>query len=342
MPGVRVPGVRVSVFAGAGSQGYVDGPAGQARFVLPRGLALDGSGNVIVADGLNRAIRAIAPDGTVTTIAGGNGRGARDGPCEEAQFAWPAAVAVHADGSIYVADSDGNRIRRIDADTECSVTTVAGRGPVSSQEEGWGGFRDGPAAEAEFRQPHALAFDHEGNLFISDTVNNLIRRLSPDGRVTTVAGSPRGADGSVHNPGTRDGQGQESLFAFLRGIAVDEEGNVFFTESNNRIRRIDRNGFVSVVFSTPDYDDGGALSFFLVGIAVGPDGELYIADGGYGRVLRLSRDGVLSVVADAQHGVGSRLLGPSGIVVTPAGDLFITDSNTSSILKITFEDGADE
>ena len=235
----------------------------------------------------------------MTTIAGGNGRGARDGPCEEAQFAWPVAVAVHADGSIYVADSDGNRIRRIDADTECSVTTVAGPGPVSSREEGRGGFRDGPAAEAEFRQPHALAFDSEGNLFIADTGNNLIRRLSPGGRVSTVAG-PAG------------GKGEYALFSSPRGIAIDDEGNIFFTESNNAIRRIDRNGFVSTVFSTPDYDEGGALSSFLVGIAVGPHGELYIADGSFGRVLRYTRDGVLSVVADAQHGVGSRLLSPSG------------------------------
>ena len=338
----RVPGVRVSLFAGhAGRQGFVDGPAGQARFVLPQGLALDGSGNVIVADGLNHAVRAIAPDGTVTTVAGGSGKGARDGPCEEAQFGWPTGVAVDADGSIYVADSVGNRIRRIDTDADCSVTTVAGRGPVSSQEEGWGGFSDGPAAEAEFRQPSALAFDHEGNLFIADTVNNLIRRLSPDGQVTTVAGPPRGADGDVYNPGTRDGEGQESLFALPEGIAVDEAGNVFFGESNNRIRRIDRNGFVSTVFSTPDYREGGALSSFVVGIAVGPDGELYIADGSFGRVLRYTRDGVLSIVADAQHAVG-RALGPNGIVVTPDGDLFITDSSTSSILKITFEDEADE
>ncbi len=335
----RVPGVRVSVFAGAGDQGFVDGPAGQARFVLPRGLAVDGSGNVIVADGLNEAIRAIAPDGTVTTIAGGSGKGARDGPCEEAQFGWPTGVAVDADGSIYVADSSGNSIRRIDTGADCSVTTVAGQGPVSSQEEGWGGFRDGPAAAAEFRSPGALAFDSEGNLFIADTENNLIRRLSPGGQVSTIAGPAGGFRGNL---GTQDGQGEYALFSSPRGIAVDSEGNVFFTEANNAIRRIDRSGFVSTVISTPDYGEGGALSPFLIGIAVGPDGELYIADGGFGRVLRLTRDGILSIVADAQHSVGSRRLDPNGIVVTPAGDLFISDSSTSSILKITFEDEGDE
>ncbi len=334
----RVSGVRVSVFAGAGDQGFVDGPAGQAQFVLPRGLAVDGSGNVIVADGLNEAIRAIAPDGTVTTVAGGSGKGVRDGPCEEAQFAWPVDVAVDAGGSIYVADSSGNRIRKIDTHAGCSVTTLAGRGPASPQEEGWGGSSDGPAAAAEFRSPGALAFDSEGNLFIADTENNLIRRLSPGGQVSTIAGPAGGFRGNL---GTQDGQGEYALFSSPRGIAVDSEGNIFFTEANNAIRRIDRSGFVSTVFSTPDYREGGALSSFLVGIAVGPDGELYIADGGFGRVLRYTRDGVLSIVADAQHAVG-RALGPYGIVVTPAGDLFISDSSTSSILKITFGDEGDE
>ena len=258
----RVPGVRVSVFAGAGDQGFVDGPAGQARFVLPRGLAVDGSGNVIVADGLNEAIRAIAPDGTVTTIAGGSGKGARDGPCEEAQFAWPVDVAVDAGGSIYVADSSGNSIRRIDTGADCSVTTVAGQGPVSSQEEGWGGFRDGPAAEAEFRSPGALAFDSEGNLFIADTENNLIRRLSPDGQVYDGRGSSQRRSMEMSTtPVLRDGQGQEyALFASSAGdCRRRSEGNVFFTESQQcRIRRIDHNGFVSTVFSTPDYQEGGS------------------------------------------------------------------------------------
>ncbi len=335
----RVPGVTVGVFAGAGSQGLVDGPGSQARFVFPQGLALDGSGNLIVADPFNAAIRAVAPDGTVTTIAGGSGKGDRDGPCVEAQFVRPAGVAVDADDAIYVADSTANRIRKIDTHAGCSVTTLAGRGPASPQEEGWGGSSDGPAAAAEFRSPGALAFDSEGNLFIADTENNLIRRLSPGGQVSTIAGPGGGRRG---NPGSRDGQGEDALLYWPRGIAVDAEGNILFTEGNNAIRRIDRNGFVSTVFSTPDYWEGGALSSFVVGVAIGPDGELYIADGGFGRVLRYTRDGVLSIVADAQHSVGSRRLDPNGIVVTPAGDLFMSDSSTSSILKITFEDEGDE
>ena len=193
--------------------------------------------------------------------------------------------------------------------------------------------------------PVRLPSTHEGNLFIADTENNLIRRLSPGGQVYDYRRSCQsGFDGDVYNLGTQGwaGSGVRPVLISPRGSPSTKRGQcLLYGESNNRIRRIDRNGFVSTVFSTPDYREGGALSSFVVGIAVGPDGELYIADGSFGRVLRYTRDGVLSIVADAQHAVG-RALGPNGIVVTPDGDLFISDSSTSSILKITFEDEADE
>ena len=316
----RVDGVQSTVFAGQGTQGLVDGRGRSARFTAPGGLALDGSGNLIVADNANRAIRSISPDGTVTTIAGNGERGYRDGPCEEARFEAPRSVAVHADGSIYVTDS--SRIRRIERGPagECAVTTVAGR------EDGSTGRRDGPAAHAEFFYPAEIAFDSRGNLFIADAQNGLIRRLSPDGQVTTVAG------GGARFGGATYAGLSTSIQLSPWGLDVDDEGNVFFTDTfantDHTIRKLDGHGYVSTALSTPNYREGGALSPFMGGLAIGPDGELYVADGS-GRLLRFTRDGILAIVVDA--GVDG------GLVVAPDGTLFVS-SDGSVIRKITIDE----
>ena len=336
----RLQGVEVTVFAGrpgykrTGVPRFADGTAEYALFYRPWGMALDAEGNVIVADSGNDAIRRIAPDGTVTTVAGGSERGLRDGARTEAQFSEPKGVAVHADGSIYVADSRNNRIRRIAPDG--SVTTVAGSGPPRSAGNA-GGFRDGPASEARFRDPTALAFDDEGNLLISDTGNNRIRSLSPDGEVSTVAGGspPPAPDSGVGNPGSRDGPGPHAYVGLPGGIAVDDAGNIFFTESNNAIRMIDGSGYVSTVLRTPHSRHGGALSPFIDGMAIGSDGALYVADPHYGRVVRITRDGELSIVAD------SMFSSPTGIIATPDGDLLVSDTGRNVIWKITIEDVGD-
>ncbi len=315
-----VTGVRSTVLAGEGKQGLVDGQGGSARFTFPRGLALDGSGNLVVADSANEAIRSISPDGTVTTIAGNGEPGYRDGPCEEARFERPWGVAVHADGSIYI--TDGSRIRRIERGLpgECAVTTVAGR------EDGSTGRRDGPAAQAEFFFPKEIAFDSRGNLFIADAQNHLIRRLSPDGQVTTVAGGGARFGGATY----------AGLSTSIRlnpwGLDVDDEGNVFFTDTfsntDHTIRKLDRRGYLSTALSTPNDREGGALSPFMGGLAIGPEGELYVADG-TGRLLRFTRDGILAIVVDT--GVGSG----AGLVVAPDGTLFV--SSGSVIRKITID-----
>ena len=331
----RMQGIEVTHFAGlpgskmGGVPKFRDGPSNQVLFYQPRGMAVDASGNVLVADTGNQAIRSVAPDGTVTTIAGGNGKGVRDGPCKTAKFATPLDVAIADDGSIYVADAWGaNRIRRITPGSDCRVTTVAGGGAYFS-ENGGGGFRDGPAADARFRSPSALTFDREGNLIIADNINNLIRRLSPDGQVTTIAGLPVNADGSIWNPGSTDGPRQSALFALPEGIAVDTEGNIFFTEANSAIRMIDQTGFVSTVLKTTERRHGGELSPFLREIVVGKDGALYVADMDYGRVVRITRDGTLSIVIDG-------LSGPQGLAVMPDGALLVSDLHDNSIHKITF------
>ena len=288
-----VSGVTVTVLAGRGAQGFVDGPARQAGFRLPEGLAMDREGNVLVADTGNHAIRRVAPDGTVTTVAGGNGEGLRDGPCEAARFASPVDVAVDDDGYIYVADRGSNRIRGISA--QCVVTTIAGSGPVSSDEAGWGGYRDGPAAEARFDGLSALAIGPEGSLYIAQGGYNLLRRLSPDGQVSTIAGPAGGTRTPYYNPGIRDGPAHSALFSSPWALAIDGEGNILFTEGNHAVRKVDLDGFVSTVVVTPGTRLGGALSPFLFGIAVGPDGDLYVADGGWERVVRVTDGGAISI-----------------------------------------------
>ena len=282
-------------------------------FDVPSGMALDAAGNVIVADFGNHAIHRIAPDGTVTTIAGGNGEGVRDGAREDAQFAGPWGVAVHADGSIYVADSLGNRIRRIAPDG--MVTTVAGGGPIaqagSTRERG--DFHDGPAMLARFREPKAIAFDGDGNLLIADTGNHLIRELSPTGDVSSFA--------DAHNP---------------HGVAVDDSGNVLFTQRGGEaVRAVKRDGTASTLLGSPPVPRDAGLLPFIEGIAVGPDGILYVADSGYDRIVRIERDGSFAFVV---AGRGDRRAGVFGFTaVLPLDDGTLLASGDNAIWKITID-----
>ena len=279
--------------------------AGQPGLRDPKGMALDAAGHVIVAD--NYAIRRIAPDGTVTTIAGGNGEGVHDGPATTAQFADPRDVAVHADGSIYVADALGNRIRRIAPDG--MVTTVAGSGPIARIGGFRGEFRDGPAALARFQEPTAVAFDREGNLLIADSGNNLIRKLSPAGEVSSFV----------------DGRG-------VRGVAVDDNGNVFFTNNARSINKVAHDGSVSILLEPPHARRGGTLLFIMEGIAVGSDGAVYVADPYYDRVARIDGDGSFAFVA------GGRGTNPFGFrAVLPLDDGTLLASGHDAIWRITFD-----
>ena len=223
------PAGAVSVFAGDGRGGWRDGIGAFAEFSDPAGIAIDGQGNIYVADQGNERIRKITTPGAVVTTLAGNGVPAfRDGVGAAAEFYFPFGVAVDVQGNVYVADANNNRIRRITPDG--TVTTLAGDGNAA--------FKDGPGAVAEFSYPNGVAVDPSGNVYVADSRNNRVRKISSAGVVTTLAG-----DGTA---AFKDGSGLAAEFAFPTGFAIDAKGNLYVADqNNNRIRKVTATGVVT-------------------------------------------------------------------------------------------------
>jgi len=258
----------VTTLAGS-TMGYADGTGAAAQFNVPRGVAVDASGNVYVADEWDHLIRKVSPTGVVTTLAGST-IGYADGTGAAAQFKFPAGVAVDASGNVYVADTGNALIRKVSPTGV--VTTLAG----STM-----GYADGTGAAAQFRVPEGVAVDASGNVYVADTGNALIRKVSPTGVVTTLAGSTMGY---------ADGTGAAAKFNVPRGVAVDASGNVYVADSQNHlIRKVSPTGVVTTLAgSKKGFADGtGAAAQFIVpeGVAVDASGNVYVADT-YGRRIR--------------------------------------------------------
>jgi hypothetical protein len=201
--------------------GFADGPAGAALFHSPSGITAGPDGTVYVADTNNNRVRKVAPDGTVTTFAGSGTAGYADGPASSAQFAFPTGVAVDSGGVVYVADHNNSRVRKVAPDG--TVTTLAGSGVA--------GYADGPAASAQFRAPYAIAVDTVSAVYVADEADNRIRKISPDGTVTTLAGS--GVRGFA------DGPAATAQFDVPEGVAVNAAGIVYLADKHNfRVRMI--------------------------------------------------------------------------------------------------------
>lgn len=224
----------------------IDGHGEDAVFYHPFGIAVDDAGNVYVADWGIDQIRKITPNGDVTTVAGKSRiNGFKDGTVAEAQFNSIFEVAVDFAGNLYVTDSGNNAIRKITPDGQ--VTTLAG---------GSQGFTDGKGASAQFNQPSGLITDKQGNVYVADQFNNAIRKITPDGTVTTIAGTG--------DFGAQDGPAKNATFYYPRDITIDGNDNLYVADlRNNEIRKISTDGIVSTV---------AGVGFSLDGITTEDDG----------------------------------------------------------------------
>lgn len=259
----------VTTFAGSGAHGAQNGVGRAASFAAPAAVAVDGAGNVYVADTGAALIRKIAPDGMVTTLAGRAGvKGAENGQGTEASFYLPGGVAVDGAGIVYVADDGNNLIRKITP--QGLVTTLAGSGEM--------GCADGAGTAATFASPRGIAVDGAGNVYVADLSRNTIRKITPEGLVTTLAGSK--------DEGSTDDVGAAASFNGPQGLAADAAGNVYVADTTNGlIRKITPKGVVTTVagqagLSGTVNGKGSAARFFgAYAVAVDSSGTLYVGEG---------------------------------------------------------------
>jgi sugar lactone lactonase YvrE len=270
------PDGTVTTFAGNGlSEGWADGTGTAAQFgSMLWGLALDSTGNLIVADGEFWRICKITPDAVVTTIAGGPSSGNPAGPDPRAPFSDPTGVAVNAQGNILVVDRNNNNISMIDQ--QDVVTTLAG----SDIHAGW---VDGTGTAAEFFNPYSCALDSAGNLYVGDG-DFMVRKVTPGGVVTTVAGSP--------TPGFQNGQGANAAFVSPVVMTISPNQDLFVADGTNAIRRIDQQGNVTTFIPLGIGDIDGPVPYasarFIYGMVVDPAGNFYFTDNMNHKVRKIS------------------------------------------------------
>jgi len=343
--GTNLPSGIITTVAGNGTQGYsgAGGPATNAELYFPSGAVFDASGNLYFSDAGNNVVRKVSTNGIITTVAGNSTQGysGDGGQATNAELAFPEGVAVDVFGNLFIADSTNNRVREVG--TNGIITTVAGIGI-----QGYAG--DGAAAtNAELNDPTGVALDASGNLYFSDTGNNVIREVTTNGIITTVAGN--GTQGYFGD----GGQATNAELGFPEGVAVDASGNLFIADSaNNRVRELGTNGIITTVAGngTQGFSGDGAAATNAelndaTGVAFDAFDNLYIADYENFRVREVSPNGIIITVAgngnggyfgDSGDATNASLYYPEGVAVDASGNLFIADENNNRIRKVEFAD----
>ena len=288
------PGGVISTVAGNGTPGYSGdgGPAASAMLNYPTGVAVDAAGNLFIADEANNRVRKVNPGGVISTVAGNGTQGysGDGGPATSAELYYPYGVAVDTAGNLFIADEGNNRIRMVTPGGV--ISTVAGNGIFGFSGHNGDG---GPATSAMLAAPEDVAVDTAGNLFIADTWSNSVRKVTPGGMISTVAGNGTGGYSGDGGPAT------SAILAAPEDVAVDTAGNLFIADDGNqRIRMVTPGGVISTVAGngTGGYSgDGGPATsaelYYPSGVAVDTAGNLFIADFDNQRVRMVT--GVASV-----------------------------------------------
>ena len=325
----------VATVAGfSGGPGTNDGIGSAARFNSPTDLAFDANGNMYVADSVNNTIRKIAPDLTVTTLAGNPAvRGSNDATGAAASFYNPNGLAVDNSGNVIVADTFNSTIRQVTPDG--IVSTLAGLAGVNST-------NDGVGTNAQFDVPLSVAVDSSNNIYVADTHNNSIREITAGNQVTTIAGSPVGTGGSVN------GQGLAAQFLDPEKITLDPDGNIYVADSeNSMIRKIDLGRNVTTlagqagVTGSADGNVSNATFFSPFGVVRDTNGNLFISDTGNKILRKITPAGVVTTIAGtpgvqgSADGTGSdaQFIQPDGLAVDNQGNIYVADGGTHSIRR---------
>ncbi|MFB7665828.1 hypothetical protein ACFC1R_18055 [Kitasatospora sp. NPDC056138] len=329
---LAVPGT-ITALAGSGVRGFGGdgGPAVDALLNHPSGIVFDDRGNLLIADTHNHRIRAVSPDGRMSTLAGTGvrGFGGDGGPAVDALLNHPSGMLLDDRGNLLIADTQNHRIRAVSPDGRMS--TLAGTGV-----RGFGGD-GGPAAEAVLNQPIGLVLDAFGHLYLADHSNHRVRRIAPDGRITTVAGG-----GTARGAAAEGGPATAAELYYPSGLALCRSGTLYFTDTHNhRVLKVTPDGLLLPVAGTGtegDSGDGGpAVAARLdkpLGLVLDGSGNLYVADWGNHRVRRVTPDGGISTVAgtgrsgstgDGGPAASARLYYPAGLALDPSAALHVAD-----------------
>ncbi|AWO00530.1 gluconolactonase [Chitinophaga alhagiae] len=318
----------VKVFAGDVNAGSIDGPVAAARLKSPEGVTMDAAGNLIITDRGNNRIRKISAAGIMSTVAGADAAGFVNGAAAAARFRLPWKSAADAAGNIFVADRDNHCIRKITPDG--TVSTFAGKGTA--------GFADGDRTTAMFNQPLDVTVDAAGNIYVADNLNHRIRKITPDGTVSTLAG-----DGTA---AYADGTGTAAKLKNPSGLSLDAAGNLVVADRlNHRIRKVTMAGEVTTLAGdgTSGYKDGDAAAARFAdpyGITVDGSGNILVADLNNHKVRKLA-GGTVSTVAGTGKGfldgpgTSAQLSQPTDICTDAAGNIFVADLGNNCIRKIS-------